>query len=74
MDWININDRWPEKYQDVIICSNEGIVKPALHMGNGKFNTYIQVVYWMPYPKAPDNLKHIDVDEPKKKRGRPKKQ
>lgn len=45
MDWININDKWPEKYQDVIICTNEGIVKSALHMGNAKFNTYLQVVY-----------------------------
>ena len=75
MDWININDKWPEKYQDVIICTNEGIVKSALHMGNAKFNTYLQVVYWMPMPDAP-KIETIEViEEPvKKKRGRPKKE
>lgn len=74
MDWINIDDRWPEKYQDVIICSNEGIVKPALHMGGGKFSTYVRVNYWMPYPSAPDCVDKVVVEEPKKRRGRPKKQ
>lgn len=74
MDWININDKWPEKYQDVIICTNEGIVKPALHMGNAKFNTYLQVVYWMPMPEAP-KFETVKIKEKpvKKKRGRPKK-
>lgn len=76
MDWININDKWPEKYQDVIICTNEGIVKSALHMGNAKFSTYLQVAYWMPYPDAPkiESTKIIEEVQPKKKRGRPKKE
>lgn len=74
MDWININDKWPEKYQDVIICSNEGVVKQALHMGSAKFSTHLQVVYWMPMPEAP-KIETVEIkEEPvKKKRGRPKK-
>ena len=74
MDWININDKWPEKYQDVIICTNEGIVKSAVQMGNAKFNTYLQVVYWMPMPEAPKfEVEEIEDKPEKKKRGRPKK-
>ena len=75
MDWININDKWPEKYQDVIICTNEGTVKSALHMGNAKFSTYLQVAYWMPMPEAPKMEVTEVIKEPvKKKRGRPKKE
>jgi len=70
MDWININDKQPEKYQEIIICSNQGHVKSALHMGDGKFNTFLQVAYWMPYPKAPDGLNENPVEPIKKKRGR----
>ena len=75
MEWININDKWPEKYQDVIICTNEGIVKSSLHMGNAKFSTYLKVAYWMPMPDAP-NIETIEVieEQVKKKRGRPKKE
>ena len=72
MDWININDKLPEKYQDVIICTNDGIVKPSLHMGNAKFTTYMQVAYWMPMPEAPKIEKTEET--PKKRRGRPKKE
>lgn len=73
MEWININDRWPEKYQEVIICTNEGIVKSSLHMGNAKFSTYLQVAYWMPYPDAP-KMGNSNAEVPKKRRGRPKKE
>ena len=74
MDWININDKWPEKYQDVIICTNEGIVKSAIHMGNAKFNTYLQVVYCMPMSEAPKfEVEEIEDKPEKKKRGRTKK-
>lgn len=72
MEWININDRWPEKYQEVIICTNEGIVKSSLHMGNAKFSTYLQVAYWMPYPDAP-KMENSNAEASKKRRGRPKK-
>ena len=72
MDWININDCLPEKYQDVIVCTDTGRVKTALHMGNGKFDTYMKVLYWMDMPEAP---KMEVAEEPvKKKRGRPKKE
>lgn len=74
MDWININDKWPEKYQDVIICSNTGVVKSAMYLGNKKFATYLKVVYWMNMPEAP-KIETVEIeDKPvKKKRGRPKK-
>jgi hypothetical protein len=73
MEWININDRLPERFQEVIMCSDEGKVKSAVHMGDGKFNTFLQVVYWQPMPKAPE-MNNKEIDEPvKKRRGRPKK-
>ena len=74
MDWININDKWPEKYQDVIICSDTGVVKSAMYLGNKKFATYLKVVYWMPMPEAPKfEVEEIEDKPAKKKRGRPKK-
>lgn len=75
MDWININDHLPEKYQDVIVCTDTGRVKAALHMGNGKFDTYMKVLYWMPMPEAPKiETVEIKEEQAKKKRGRPKKE
>ena len=75
MDWINIADRLPEKYQDVIVCTDTGRIKAALHMGNGKFDTYMKVLYWMPMPEAPKIEVTEVIEEPvKKKRGRPKKE
>ena len=38
MDWININDKWPEKY-------NESIVKSVLYIGNTNFGIYTLNVY-----------------------------
>lgn len=74
MDWININDKWPDKYQNVIICSDTGVVKSAMCLGNKKFATYLQVVYWMPMPEAPKfKVEEIEDKPEKKKRGRPKK-
>ena len=74
MDWIDINDQQPEKYQDVIICTDTSKVKAALHMGNAKFDTYMKVLYWMPMPEAPKiETEEIKEKPVKKKRGRPKK-
>lgn len=73
MDWININDRLPQQYVEVIVCSNEGRVRAAIYMGGGKWNTFLPVVYWMPMPTPPDGLVESPVEEPKKKRGRKKK-
>lgn len=74
MDWININDKLPERYKEVIICSDTGVVKSAIYIGNNKFTTYLQVAYWMPMPEAP-KIETVEIkEEPvKKKRGRPKK-
>lgn len=72
MDWININDKKPEPYQEVLVCSTEGHVKSAIYMG-GKWNTFLEVAYWMPMPAPPDGLSVVPIEAPKKKRGRPKK-
>ena len=77
MEWIKISDKEPEKYKEVIICSDTGIVKSATYMGNLKWTTYNQVVFWMPMPDAPKDLVKKEeepvIEQPKKKRGRPKK-
>lgn len=74
MEWIAIRDRFPEKFSEVIVCTNEGRVKSAIYMGDGKFNTFMPIVYWMPMPEAPKFENTEKVIEPiKKKRGRPKK-
>lgn len=74
MNWIDINEQQPEKYQNVIICTDTSKVKGALHIGNAKFDTYMKVLYWMPMPEAPKTEAAKVIEEPvKKKRGRPKK-
>lgn len=77
MEWIKISDKEPEKYKEVIICSDTGIVKSATYMGNLKWTTYNQVVFWMPMPDAPNDFDEKEetpvVEQTKKKRGRPKK-
>lgn len=73
MDWISIKDKQPEPYQEVIIASNEGRVKSAIYIGAGKWNTFLEIAYWMPMPKLPNGLSVVSVETPKKKRGRPKK-
>lgn len=61
--------------QHVIVCTDTGRVKAALHMGNGKFDTYMKVLYWMDMPEAPKMEMAEVIEEPvKKKRGRPKKE
>ena len=70
MGWIY--DRPPADYKEVIICTTEGKVKAAIYLGNGTWNTFLQVACWQPLPEAPESLKASNVDAPKK-RGRPKK-
>ena len=74
MEWINISEREPKKYEDVIICSDTGKVKSATYFGSLKWSTYLQVVLWMPMPEAPVELVgESNKTEPlKKKRGRKK--
>lgn len=72
MDWINVKDKSPDKYQKVIVALDDGKVKSAMYMDNGKWATFMNVIYWMPYPKAPEI--NVSSNEPvKKKRGRKKK-
>ena len=71
MNWINAKTQPPEKYQQIIICSDEGKVKSAIYLGDGKYNTFLNVVYWQPLPEAPENIENDKVEPVK--RGRKKK-
>lgn len=73
MDWININDKQPELYQEVIVTSSDGRVKSSKYMGNFRWSTYTPILYWMPFPESPAITRDIIVEVPKKRRGRPRK-
>jgi hypothetical protein len=77
MEWIKLSDKEPEKYEEVIVCTDMGSVKSAKYMGGLKWSTYSQVIMWMPMPYAPNEITEKEeetvVEQPKKKRGRPKK-
>lgn len=82
MEWNDAKTQPPRPYQEVIICSDDDKVKSAIYLGNGKWNTFLDVELWMPFPDAPKRTKDVvdtkaDVTvvepAPKKKRGRPKK-
>lgn len=77
MEWIKISEKEPKKYEDVIICSDTGIVKSATYLGGFKWTTYNKVVLWMPMPDAPNYIESEEevpiVEQSKKKRGRPRK-
>lgn len=71
MEWINAKEQPPKPYQEIMICSDEGKVKPATYLGNGKYNTFLNVEWWQPYPTPPETItKETTV---LKKRGRPRK-
>ena len=74
-DWIKPSDKEPDKYQDVLICTEDLKVKAVMYMGAGKWSTYCKVIGWMPFPepmkKVPEESKDV-VAQPKK-RGRKKK-
>lgn len=72
MNWINLNDEKPKKYEEVIIASIDGAVKSAVYLDNGKFTTYLNVTHWMHMPEAP-KLQTMESEPVKKTRGRPKK-
>lgn len=75
MDWINVNDKLPSQYQEVIAAIDDGRVKSAMYMSNGKWNTFLNVTHWMEYPEAPEIVVEAKVEEDpiKKRRGRKKK-
>lgn len=72
---LQIPDQEPKQYEEVIVCSDEGKVKSAAYLGNGKWSTYLVVALWTEMPKAPiDLLSGVDgTDSEPKKRGRKKK-
>ena len=79
MDWTSVKEKLPDVHKEVIVATNEGRVKSAIYMGNGKWNTFLSVTHWMLYPTPPSVTANVVVDAstpveaPKKKRGRPKK-
>lgn len=71
MEWKKITEEEPQKFEEVIICSDTGKVKPATYFGGYKWSTYLQVVLWTPMPEAPAEIgKHNKPEQ--KKRGRKK--
>lgn len=74
MEWKKITEEEPKKYEEVIICSDTGKVKPATYLGGLKWSTYFQVVLWMSMPDAPTEfvVEHKEAEPPKQKRGRKK--
>ena len=73
MEWIDIKTNPPPIYKEVIVCSDEGIVKSAIYVGNNKWNTFLNVVFWQHFPEAPEDLNKDDATTTVKKRGRKKK-
>lgn len=69
MDWISVKDRLPDNFHEVIIATDDSRVKSAMHMVDGKWNTFLNVTHWMEYPEAPEVVVS-DEEEPIKKRGR----
>lgn len=72
---LQIPDQEPKQYEEVIVCSDEGKVKSAAYLGNGKWSTYLTVALWTDMPKAPVDLMSgtENVEDVPKKRGRKKK-
>lgn len=75
MDWIDVKDRLPDQYHEVIIATDDGRVKSAMYMLNGKWNTFLNITHWMEYPDAPkvDVVDDTEEEPVKKRRGRKKK-
>ena len=71
-NWIHISNP-PEKFEEVIICSDEGKRKSAIYMGDGKWTTFLKVEWWQPFPAAPKRENVTTETEAPKKRGRKKK-
>ena len=71
MEWINAKEQPPKPYQEIMICSDEGKVKPATYLGNGKYNTFLNVEWWQEYPAPPATI--VNETTAPKNRGRPRK-
>lgn len=74
MDWISVKDRLPDKYCEVIVATDDGTVKSAVYLPNGKWNTFLNITHWMEFPDAPEMVVETEVEEEqaKKRRGRKK--
>lgn len=54
MEWINAEKNSPKKYNDYLICSEDGIIEKALYINDKWYNACGGMVkYWMPLPKPP---------------------
>lgn len=75
MEWIKLSDKKPKKNEEVIIASEEGIIKTVAYRGNDQFTTYLKVAYWMELPELPKDVCNCmnEIIQGTKKRGRPKK-
>ena len=69
MSWINVKDRFPDKYDFVLVWDNlmgtntaSGVdISTAAYQGNGEWEDYMgqphsysdHIQYWMPLPEPP---------------------
>lgn len=63
INWIDINDKKPNKAQNVLIANRFGIITTAYYQGSGnKFKTtyglivIFHVTHWSEIPKNPNHL------------------
>lgn len=54
MEWIKVSEKEPDKYEEVIICTETGVVKSATYMGVSKWTTYNKVVFLDANAKSPE--------------------
>lgn len=75
MEWIKVTDRLPAEGEYVLIVTGREVA-PSIYR-NGEFNRYIKnmsrddrtycfrflkIVYWMPFPEAPEDAINTNTD------------
>lgn len=67
--WISIEQQLPPEKMKVLGYTDENNYKVVTYY-NGKFDTYTKILFWTNLPSPPNTT---EIEAPKKKRGRPKK-
>ena len=69
-EWFKVSENPPPENMDLLGCTSEGHYK-VVRSCRGRFDTYLNIVWWT-IPVAPA-LDEIMEEQPKKRRGRPRK-